>query len=269
VERHPEDLPAKEVDRAARVTAFLDGPSYDPLDEGRGRGMAQYPLRPVLNDRAEGGRVVRGDPDEGTDRESGPEGPLESLQPLGGPGEDRPEGREADLALGQERVGRSERPQERDEVRATDPHVVQNHDRGSGIPSNPPEQSREDLGHREAPPIEPFVETLEQGRRNPLRSPEERGPNGEDPGKRFSERRSDPVGYLTRRSARDGRRSRAAGALDPDDPWTRSVRFRRVEAADDLGQFLSATQDDRREPVFREHLRVGGRLHRYWNNYGL
>jgi len=51
VERHPEDLAAKQVDRPPGASAVLDGPSDDPLYEGRRRRVTEGPFGPVVDDR--------------------------------------------------------------------------------------------------------------------------------------------------------------------------------------------------------------------------
>jgi len=198
-----EDLPPQQLDRPPCPPAVLDRTADDATDEIGGCRMSERPLGPIRDEGTECPWGIRCQRNERPDVRSRIHRPLDRLQSLVRPGEERPEGRQARFALGKKPVRLGERPHDRGEVGSSYAHVVQQDDRRSPLAPKAPHQSGEDLRYREPPTVEAVVESLEQGGGDPVRSSQEWGSDRENPGKRFSERRADPVRDLSGGPSRD------------------------------------------------------------------
>ena len=256
-----EDLAPNEVDGASGAATVLDRAGHQASDHPAGRGPAQGTLQSVGHDRAESALVVGWQHHERAEPELTLDRALKGGESLRGPGYDRPERGEPALPFGQEPVGVSDRANHGRKVRAPDPHVVQDQDDGTRLPSDPTEESSEDLGDRKSPTVESFIQPLYERGGHPMRPAQSRHAKHDQAREGAIRARSQTVRDVPGRPAGYRGGSRPTRPGDPDDPGSGSTGPGWVEASDDLVHFAAATDDDGREPVPGENLGTHGGEH--------
>jgi hypothetical protein len=157
-----EELALYEVDGPPGAPVVFHGVGHDAGDKPFGCRLAESALEAVGHDPTEDPRVVRSQRDERAEREPAPDGCFEGSEPLGGPRDERIERRKTALPFGEEPVRVADRAKHRREVRSSDPHIVQDEDDRATFSPDPAEESGQNLGDREPPAVEAFVQSLHQ-----------------------------------------------------------------------------------------------------------